>query len=107
MLIEFLGALFRGCARVSLSIFDREKNSLDRERIFFPVKIIFPCQVQFFPVNNFFPCQVLNFFPCQFLMNSSEITTINSYPYSVRGKSDMINHVPKNLKIFKIRPRKF
>ena len=28
MLIEFLGALFRGCARVSLSIFDREKIHL-------------------------------------------------------------------------------
>ena len=76
------------CARVSLSKIDREKNSLDRERIFFPVKFIFPCQMTFFPVNIFFPCQVLTFFPCQFLINSSKITTIKSSPCRLRDKSN-------------------
>ena len=76
------------CARVSLSKIDREKNSLDRERIFFPVKFIFPCQMTFFPVNIFFPCQVLTFFPCQFLINSSKVTTIKSSPFRLRDKSN-------------------
>ena len=61
----------------------------------FSLSNFFSLSIIFFPVNNFFPCQVLNFFPCQFLMKSSKITTINSYPYSVRGKRDMINHVSK------------
>ena len=54
------------CARVSLSIFDREKNSLDRERIFFPVKLFFPCQLFFSLSIIFFPVKFWIFFPVNF-----------------------------------------